>query len=152
MKIKEILTEEVKSISSQLTVKEALKVLLEKKISGLPVVDESGKLVGMFTEKEILTAILPGYLGKVGRFIYEENPKSIKNKFKELENLKVKDLMHKDIVTVDEDTAVCEVGHLMLTQKLRVIPILDKDKKLVGIVTREDIIKSYAQEAGWINP
>jgi CBS domain-containing protein len=149
MKVKEIMKRDVTSVKPEDNAMETLTLLFKMQISGLPVIDGQGKLVGMFTEKDILRSILPSYIEKVGRFVYEENPKSIKNKFKELENLKVSQLMRKEIITVFEDAAVCEVARIMLTQKVRRIPVLNKENKVVGIVAREDIIKSYAKEAEW---
>ena len=149
MKIKEIMQRDVKSVSPDIDVKEALGLLDKMQISGLPVIDKEGKLVGMFTEKEALSYILPSYIEKVGRFVYEENPKSIKKKFQDLVNLSVSQLMRKEVVTVDKDASLCEVARLMLIQKVRRIPVLDREKKVVGIVAREDIVKAYAKEAGW---
>lgn len=149
MKVKEIMTKNVVSIKPNDNAKDALNLLFKMQISGLPVIDVQGKLTGMFTEKDILRNILPSYIERVGRFVYEENPKSIKNKFQDLVNLSVSQLMRKDIVTVDEDASLCEVAHLILTQKVRRIPVLDKEKRVIGIVAREDIIKAYAEEAGW---
>ena len=149
MKVKEIMTKDVTSIKSSDNAKEALMLLFKMQISGLPVIDAQGKLVGMFTEKDILSQILPSYLEKVGRFVYEENPKSIKNKFQDLTNLPVSQLMRRDVITIDEEASLCEVGRIMLTQKIRRIPVLDKEKRVVGIVAREDIVKAYAKEARW---
>jgi len=149
MKVKEIMTKDVVSVKPEDNAKEALDLLLKMEISGLPVINEQGKLVGMFTEKDVLKQILPSYLEKVGRFVYEENPKSIKNKFQDLSNLSVSQLMRREIITIDEETSLCEVARIMLTQKIRRIPVLDKEKRVVGIVAREDIVKSYAKEAGW---
>jgi len=150
MKIKEIMEKEVISLSKDTKVKDAFLKLLELHISGLPVLDENLKLVGMFTEKDILRAILPGYLDKVGRFVYEENPKIVRKRLVEIQELPVKDLMRHEVVTVDEDTSLCEVARLMLTQNVRRIPVLNKEKKVVGIVAREDILKQFAREIGLI--
>jgi len=149
MKVKEIMTKDVTSISPEMNAKEALNLLLKMQISGLPIIDEKNKLVGMFTEKDILRNILPSYIEKVGRFVYEDNPKVIRKKFQDLKDLSVSKLMRKDVVTVDEDTSLCEVARLMLTQKVRRIPVLNKEKKVVGIVAREDIVRAYIREAGW---
>ena len=148
MRVKEIMAKDVVSIKPDNNAKEALTLLFKMQISGLPVIDTQGRLAGMFTEKDILTAILPSYIEKVGRFVYEENPKSIKKKFEGLVNLTVSQLMRKDVVTVDEDASLCEVAHLILTQKVRRIPVLNKEKRVVGIIVREDIVKAYAREAG----
>lgn len=147
MKIKEIMTKEVVSVSPQDNVLEALRILSKMQISGLPVMDKEGKLVGMFTEKEVLSFILPSYIEKVGKFIYEENPKSTKRKFSELSKIQVSQIMRKDVVTTSEETTLCEAARVMLTQKARRIPVLDKSGKVVGISARQDILKALAREA-----
>jgi len=149
MKVKEIMTKEVVSIRPELGVKDALILLFKMKISGLPVIDSQGKLVGMFTEKDILKETLPSYIEKVGGFVYEEDPKSIKKKFEGMGSATVSQLMRKEVVTVDENASLSEIARIMLIQKVRRIPVLDKAKKVVGIVAREDIVKAYAEEVGW---
>lgn len=146
MKVKEIMTKDVRSISPDTNAQEALDLLQKMQISGLPVIDDKNKLVGMFTEKEVLAAILPSYVEKVGRFMYEENPKAVKQKILALWNMKVKDIMRKYVVTVDEDTTLCEVARIMLTQKARRLPVLNKEKDVVGIVSRGDVAKALFEE------
>jgi len=147
VKVKEIMTKEVVAVKPDENAKDALALLFKMQISGLPVIDASGKLVGMFTEKEVLSYTLPSYIENVGRFIYEENPKSTRKKFKELCNIKVAKLMRKDVVTTTEDTALCEAARVMLTQKARRLPVLDKTGKVVGIIARNDILKILDKEA-----
>lgn len=151
MKVNQVMSKEVISIKPTDNIKDALLTLFKYKISGLPVIDDNQKLIGMFTEKDILKEILPSYIERVGRFVYEENPKSIRKRFEALVGLPVSLIMRKEVVTVNEDTTLCEVAQLMLVQKIRRIPVLDNQKKVVGIVAREDIIRAYAKEAGWIN-
>jgi CBS domain-containing protein len=146
MKVKEVMTKEVKSLLPQMTVKEAVDLFFDMDIGGLPVIDKGNKLVGIITEKDILKNILPSYLNNVGKFTYEENPKGIKNKIIDLARLKVSDIMLKDVITVNEETTLCEVAHIMLIQKLRRIPVLDKDNKVVGVVARQDILKGLMRE------
>jgi CBS domain-containing protein len=147
MKIKEIMTRQVISVSPDVSAMEALKLLFKNQMSGLPVIDNEAKLVGMFTEKDILTYILPSYIEKVGRFIYEENPKSTKKKFQDLQNVSVAQLMRKEVVTSGEETTLCEVARVMLTQKARRVPVIDKSGKVLGIVSRGDILRAISKEA-----
>jgi CBS domain-containing protein len=140
------MVKDVVSIKPDDNAYEALKLLFKKRISGLPVIDAQGKLVGMFTEKDVLKYILPSYLDRVGKFVYEENPKAVGQKILSLSGLKVKDLMRQDVVTVDEDATLCEIAHLMLTQKARRIPVLNRAKAVTGIVAREDILKALFAE------
>ncbi len=142
MKVKEIMTKDVISVFPDTSAQEALDLLKKMEISGLPVIDKDGKLVGMFTEKDILSYILPSYIEKVGRFIYEENPKSTKRKAEELSKMKVAQLMRKDVITTTEDTTICEVARVILTQKARRVPVVDKSGKVVGIVARCDVLSA----------
>lgn len=147
MKVKEIMTKDVKSISPDTNAREALGLLDKLQISGLPVIDDKGRLVGMFTEKDVLSYILPSYIEKVGKFVYEENPKATKRKFSELAKMKVSQIMRKEVIATNEDTTLCEVARVMLTQKARRIPVLDKSGQTVGIVARCDIVRALAHEA-----
>ena len=146
MKVKEIMTKDITSITPDTNASEALELLLKMRISGLPVLDEKNKLVGMFTEKEVLSAILPSYIEKVGRFMYQENPKAVKQKTLAFRHLKVKGVMRRTSVTLDEDTTLCEVARIMLTQKARRITILNKAKEVVGIVARGDVVEALFKE------
>ena len=147
MKVGEIMKRDVKTLSPDMSVSEALDLILKMQISGLPVIDGENKLVGMFTEKEVLFYILPSYIEKVGGFQYEKNPKSTHKKFSELIKLRVGQLMRKDVLTVREDATLCEVARLMLVQKARRIPIVDEQGRLIGIVSRSDVLMSFIQEA-----
>lgn len=148
-KVKDIMSKEVISLKPDTTVKDAVKSLFQLRISGLPVI-ENERLVGMFTEKDILQYILPSYIEKIGSFVYTEGSKVIKRKLMELANLKVADLMRKEVVTVEENTSIEEVARIMLTQKIRRIPVLNEEGKVVGIIAREDIVKVLINSVGLV--
>ncbi|RKY33096.1 MAG: hypothetical protein DRP74_00900 [Candidatus Omnitrophota bacterium] len=147
MKIKEIMIRDVISLKPDDRGQEALDLLFKSKISGLPVIDEGGKLLGMFTEKSVLSYILPSYVEKVGRFIYQDNPKAISRKLTELKVVKVSQLMRREVITTSEEASLTEAARLMLTQKVRRLLVVDKEKKVLGIVARCDILKAIPKEA-----
>lgn len=147
MKVKDIMEIDVRYLSPDISAKDALYKILNQRISGLPVIDDNGKLVGMFTEKDILNYILPSYVEQVGKFFYGVTPKAFINKLAGLDNIKVKDIMRKDVVTITEDSSLAEAARLILTQKARRIPVV-KEGKVIGIIAREDILKAFAHEAG----
>ena len=146
MKVSQVMSKDVKSLLPDMSAKEALEILFSMQMSGLPVIDQQGKLLGMFTEKDILKNILPTYIESVGRFTYADDPKGIKSKVSELVNIKVKDIMRKEVITVDEDSSLSEVARIMLTQKIRRVPVLNKEGKVVGIVARQDVVKALTKE------
>lgn len=147
MKVREIMSREITAIEPEISAWEALEQLSQRRISGLPVIDKQGKLVGMFTEKDVLAFILPSYVQQVGRFVYEENPKGTRKKLEELKKTSVSQLMRKEVITIDPDVTLCEAARVMLTQKARRLPVVDKAGKVVGIIVREDVLRAFIQEA-----
>jgi len=144
MKVRDIMVTKVKSIPLDISVKQALEQLSKNKISGLPVVNKDNKLAGMLTEKDIINYILPGYLEKVGTFVYADNPKAIRNKVRELlQERTVSDIMRKQVITKSPDASLSEVARTMLTERVRRIPIVDSEGNVVGIIAREDVVKAF---------
>ncbi|MGB9613674.1 MAG: HPP family protein, partial [Candidatus Margulisiibacteriota bacterium] len=76
MKVSELMTTEVLTVSPEMSIREAAKLLFQREISGLPVVDENRKVVGMITEKEIIGMALPKYAEELGDFdvVLHEEP------------------------------------------------------------------------------
>jgi CBS-domain-containing membrane protein len=147
MEVKDIMITDIKRITDDMNAQQALDLLFKYQISGLPVVDKDNKLVGMFTEKEVITHILPSYVEKVGRFIYEDDPKSTKKKLQELSTVKVSQLMRKAVVTVTANIHLAEVARIMLTQHARRLPVIDVSGAVIGIVARCDVLKAMASQA-----
>jgi len=149
MNAKEIMITDVKSISPDTVAKDALEVLHNARVNSLPVVDKGRKPVGMFTEKNVLSYMLPSYLERVGKFVYEENPKVLKTKFAELNQTKVSQLMQKEVNTVTEETSLWEMAKLMMTREHtpRVLIVVSQEGKMVGIATRSDLLRALAKIA-----
>jgi CBS domain-containing protein len=116
---RDIMTRRVYTISPGASVQEVAQLLSRKSISGVPVVDEGGKIIGIISEADII--------GKVDR-----------------EGLRVADIMSPEIITVDEETRVGEIAMLLSERKIKRVPVI-QDGKLVGIVCRADIVQAVAQ-------
>ena len=147
MKVADIMAREVTSVSPDASATEAVELLLKMQISGLPVVDDNRKLLGMFTEKEVLAGILPSYVEKVGSFTYQDNPKAVKQKIINMRGVKVRELMRRNVVTVNAEANLCEAARLMLIQKVRRLLVFNQAKEVVGIVSRGDIVRALFQDA-----
>src|SRR3989338_725728 len=126
-KVKDVMSTDIKHVSPGMNAKEALKMLIETGMSGFPVIDSGNNLVGVFTEREILKAILPVYVKDVGTFIYADDSKSELKKIESLEKFKVSDLMRKDVPTIDAEASLMEALRIMLPRsERRVVVIKDK--------------------------
>ena len=148
LNVKDLMTREVMTVAPDMSVKDAAKLLFEKEISGLPVVSPDNKIIGMITEKDLIAMALPNYLEKLGDFDFILDEEPFIKKIADADKVKVKDIMRKDVLCVSEDTPIPEVARLMIIKKVRRIPVLDKDKKLAGIIARADIVKEIAKKTG----
>lgn len=115
MQAKDIMTKDVITVSPTTPVKSLAKMLIKNQISGAPVMDKKGKIVGVVSEADIIT--------KKGR--------------------QVKAIMSTRVIRVTEDTPLEKIASLMTTHKIMRVPVMHGEK-LVGIVSRADIVGAIA--------
>ncbi len=147
MKVAELMTKDVITVAPEMSVKDAAKMLFSLNISGLPVVDEHKKVIGMITEKDIIAMAMPSYVSHLGDFAYLLDTEPFAKKIAEADKIQVRDVMRKDVICVTEDTPVPEVAKLMITKKVRRLPVL-RGGRMVGIIARSDIVKEIAKKTG----
>ncbi len=120
----DIMTRKVITISPAASAQEAAQLLDQKRISGLPVLDDSGNLIGIITEADIISKVnRDGLLNQDG--------------------LRVSDIMSRQVMTVTEETPVSEIATLLTDRKIKRVPVVRQDR-LVGIVSRGDIVHAVA--------
>ena len=117
------------TVEEDVSFQDALKLIRDKGIRRLPVVDGEGRLVGIITEKDLLYAS-PSKATSLD--VWELNYL--------LSKLKVKDLMTRNVVTVSDDLPIEEAAKIMADRKIGGLPVL-RDGKLVGIITETDIFR-----------
>ena len=128
----------VVTISPSATYEEAVKVLHENKISGMPVVSQHGKIVGILSEKDLFRAMYPLYEEYILEpHIYHDQEQQ-EEEIKTIRKQPVEKFMSKQVVTIEIDAPILRAGGLMLARNLHRLPVMENGK-LVGIVTREDI-------------
>ena len=141
MKAKDIMHGDVMTIKKTLTVYEAVKIFIKKNISGAPVVDDRGKMVGILSEKDIFRAMYPKYDDFYDDTNLRTNFDTIKGRFADITKLKVRDVMTRDIIAVSPDTSLIKIGAIMLARKIHRVLVREKGKPL-GIITRRDVYRS----------
>ena len=148
--VKEIMVREVIAIQEDASVEELSRILVENQISGVPVVDKHGKLVGIATEGDLIVKDadlhFPRYFKLLDSIIYLESLNKFKKNLKKYLGTKVSDVMSTEVRTVREDTPVSEAANLMIRNNINRLPVMDDDGKMVGIITRADIVKSMVKE------
>jgi len=148
--VKDIMVTKVITVQKDASVEELSTLLLENKISGVPVVDKEGKLVGIATEGDLIIKDsdlhFPRYFKLLDGIIYLESLNKFKRNLKKYLGTRVEDLMTTDIRTVKEDTPVSEAANLMIRYNINRLPVMDDKENMVGIVTRADIVRSMIKE------
>ncbi|GMT46453.1 hypothetical protein MNBD_NITROSPIRAE03-831 [hydrothermal vent metagenome] len=107
-------------------------------LKGMIVLDSEGNLVGMVSVKDILKAIIPFYMTmtELGEFTWEG---MLAEMTKKVADRKVEEIMVKDVITVSGDAPLMECADLIIKHNLQRVPVLNKDKKVVGIIYVRDL-------------
>lgn len=135
------MVKKVITVKREQTLIEAAQIFVKNNISGAPVVDGRGKLVGMLSEKDLFRALYPDVrdiLKDVRLWLGKEK---IKHRVEAKRGIMVEKLMIKKIISIDPDAEILEAGSIMLTTKIHRLPVV-KNKKLIGIVSRPDIFRN----------
>lgn len=149
MQAKDIMVTEVVTVKKDDTVEDVIKLLIQHNISGLPVVDEEGRVTGIVTEGDLIYRSkklhIPAYFTILDGYIFLESTKSLEEEMKKIAAYRVEDMMTQEVITVGEEESVEEIATTMIRKKINRLPVV-RDGKLVGIVSRRDIIKAYVRE------
>lgn len=143
MLVKEIMNTNVRTTRTDSSINDVAIVMCFNKISGLPVVDDDNRIVGIISEKDILNGIYPNvseYM-ETGRIDFE----SLEQEYSDLINLKVEDLMTPSVLTVTPEDPVLRAVSVMGINKIRRIPVAE-DGMLCGIVSMGDVHKAIFQK------
>ncbi|MDD3269220.1 MAG: CBS domain-containing protein [Syntrophomonadaceae bacterium] len=151
MLAKDVMTRDVITVSPSDKVDEVAQILIDNKISGVPVVDAERHVLGIITEKDLMVKAgelkMPFYLTLFDSIIFLENPIRFNNDLKKYTASRVKDAMTSKVLVVEEDTPLNKVVEIMQDKRINRVPVV-RHNKLVGIITRNDILKSLVRNHG----
>jgi len=142
------MTTDVATVTPDTTVEELARLLMERNISGAPVIDDAGRLAGIVTEHDLIKKErrlhIPTVVQIFDAFIYLESSKRFEEDLKKMVAKKVGDILTKDVVTVSEDATVTEIATIMTDKDIHLFPVM-KDREMVGIIGKKDILKAMTQ-------
>jgi CBS-domain-containing membrane protein len=142
MKIKDVMTKDVVTVEPRTPLKEVARIIVERRVSGLPVVDDDATVLGVVSEGDILAK-------ERGR----ASARSLLDHLLELNDREAAkhdardaaDAMTSPAVTIRPSRAVSEAAALMLDRSVNRLPVVDEHGRLVGIVTRADLVRAFAR-------
>jgi len=141
----EIMTKTVKTVGPDATIDEAIDVMLSAHVSGLPVVDADGKLIGVVSEGDFLNRAELGTAKRKPRWIeFLLGPGEEAEAYVLSHGRKVHDVMTSDVATVEEATPLTEIVQIMEKRHVKRVPVVSGGF-LVGIISRADLLRALAQ-------
>ncbi len=150
MKVRDIMTTDVVSVTPDTPVNQVAKVMGARDISGVPVVDEAGAVVGIVTELDLIVRNtrldMPHFfqildLGAIPL----ELPSQYQQRLRHMLGTRAEDVMSREVVTIGPDDSVEELAKLMVKRRVNPVPVVEGGR-LLGIVSRADLIDMMAAE------
>lgn len=146
MKVKEIMTSKVIALTPHMSIIDAAKILMDNEINGAPVLGKEGILVGILCRDDLISQQkklhLPSYFVLLDSIIPVISTKHIEKEMSKITATNVEHAMTIKPVTVTPDTDIDVVASLMVDKKIHTIPVIDSNGILVGIVGKEDMLKT----------
>jgi len=144
MKVSDVMTRRVVSVTPEATIRHAIRLMLDNQISGLPVIDDKAKLVGIVSEGDFLRRSEIGTERKRSRWLGALlGPGEPANDYVHSHGLKVKEVMTRKPITVQEDAPLDQVVHLMESRSVKRLPVV-RGEKVVGVVSRANLMRALA--------
>jgi CBS domain-containing protein len=148
---KDIMTTDVITVGPEDNIEDVAQILVEHKISGVPVVDAQGNILGVITEKDLMVRAselkVPFYLTLFDSIIFLENPIRFNNQIKKYSATQVREAMTDKVLVVEEDCPVARIVEIMQNREVNRVPVV-KQGKMIGIITRNDILKALVKSNG----
>jgi CBS domain-containing protein len=151
MLAKEIMNRNVITVPEDATIEELAATLTENHISGAPVVNKEGKMVGIVTDADLIhketNPRTPGFFDILGSIIYISGMARFRDDFKKLAATKTSEIMTSNVITVSGEASIEEVATLMVDHGIKRVPVLENGA-IIGIIGMADIVKTLAGPGG----
>lgn len=144
LKAKDIMTKNVVTVKTTTTIVELAHILMKHQISGTPVIDDNGNLIGIVTESDLINKNSKLHIPTILRLFDAFIPLGISKLEQDLKKMAastVGEIFTKEVITVDEEMSMEDVATIMTEKKIHLLPVL-KEGKLAGIIGKKDIIRS----------
>ena len=141
MKVRELMLRDLTSVDPSDSVRMLVETLETAETSSVPVTDEDDRLVGIVSERDVLAAALPRYMELLHSASFVPNLDQLANGLARIADEPVSKYMSGKLVFVHADADDLQAADLMLRHKLRLLPVVDEQGLLVGVVRRVDLFR-----------
>ena len=146
LKAKDIMTQDIITVKPATTIEDLAHILIKHQISGTPVVDEDGNLIGIVTENDLISKNKKLHIPTILRLFDAFIPlgtSRLEEEIKRMAAFTVGEICTRNVVTCDEDMSIEDVATMMTEKKIHLLPVL-KERRLVGIIGKKDLIKGIS--------
>ena len=146
LKAKDIMTKDIITVKPATTIEDLARILIKHQISGTPVVDEDGNLIGIVTENDLISKNKKLHIPTILRLFDAFIPlgtSRLEEEIKRMAAFTVGEICTRNVVTCDEDMSIEDVATMMTEKKIHLLPVL-KERRLVGIIGKKDLIKGIS--------
>lgn len=146
--VADFMTPNPPTVQPQMPLSEAIQLLVEHRLSGLPVADDSGKLVGVLSESDLMWqetgADPPPYIMLLDSVIYLRNPARYEQELHKAIGQTVGEAMTPKPIAIAPDRPLHEAAQIMHDKRIRHLPVIDASDRVVGFLSQSDIIRAMA--------
>ncbi|MFZ2361570.1 MAG: CBS domain-containing protein [Anaerolineae bacterium] len=143
MKVADIMTREVVSVRADMRVGQIARVFREHQLSGLPVIDADGELVGIITELDMVKRHarpqMPAFLPLLGAYL-PLGTKDYKESLRRITGITAEDIMTTPVNTIGPDASIEDAATVMVSNRSNPLPVVDENDHMIGIISRTDIL------------
>jgi CBS domain-containing protein len=144
---RDIMTQDVVTVNKNQPISDLAIIFIENHFNGVPVLDNTGKVVGMVTQGDLIeqnkNLHIPTVIALFDAVLFLESEKKFEDDLKKLTGSKIEDIYHKNLITVSPDTYLSEIITIMAEKDIHTLPVLEGDK-LIGIIGKQNIIHEMA--------
>lgn len=148
LRVSDIMREVPATIAPDASLRDAVRAMIEKKTNGLIVVQDDRSIAGIISSWDIIELIVPDYLEDDKHLAAFEAGDTFADRIKELAETKVEDFMTKEVRSVNPDDSVMQAATILSEAKIRQLPVVDSDGKLVAYLNRTDMKLAIAKVLG----
>lgn len=142
MKVQEIMSSRVVTVTPATSYKELWNSILKKHLHSLPVIDKHKKIVGIVAEEDLLKPLYPDYTRFIEDLTSAHDFESMEDTIREIVDLSAKHIMKRRIVFTRPETPIMRALSRMLVHDIRQLPVVDEGDVLVGVISKGDIFKA----------
>lgn len=151
MLVRDIMTKEVMTVKASTSVNDVAKLMGQRDITGVPVVDDQQHVVGIITELDLIVRNtrleMPRFIevldwGKIPL----ERPSHLRERLKHMLGTEARDVMTSKVTTIGPEASIEELAELMVRARVNPVPVIDEGGRLIGIVSRADLIDMMAAQ------